>query len=161
MHYIHKYVRVTTRQDTTKQSKSWKTPSKLRAVPFTQTERKQHSPVLRASALHVSWASSLKLRRSHANVQKLKLIQQTWLQVHNVSLLYKDNLQMNCSANKTFKNLHRALCTQRCVHNMVRLYACRSCYDMHGIQNCIPWHDHAICKEISKKLHSYHLLWNL
>ena len=58
---------------------------------------------------------------------------------------------MNCSANKTFKNLHRALCTQRCVHNMVRLYACRSCYDMHGIQNCIPWHDHAICKEIKKK----------
>lgn len=24
-------------------------------------------------------------------------------------------------------------------------------YDMHGIQNCIPWHDHAMCKEISKK----------
>ena len=34
---------------------------------------------------------------------------------------------MNCSANKTFKNIHRALCIQRCVHNMVRLYACRSC----------------------------------
>ena len=68
-----------------------------------------------------------------------------------MSPLYKDILQVNCSANKkTFKNIHRALCIQmRAQHGSA--VCVQIMYDMHGIQNCIPWHDHAMCKEISKK----------
>ena len=63
-------------------------------------------------------------------------------------LLCKQNVQKHpsCTVHSKMRAQHgSAVCVQ-------------IMYDMHGVQNCIPWHDHAMCKEISQKLHSYHLM---
>ena len=56
-------------------------------------------------------------------------------------LLCKQNVQKHpsCTVHSKMRAQHgSAVCVQ-------------IMYDMHVIQNCIPWHDHAMCKEISKK----------
>ena len=161
MHYIHKYVYVCTCDNTTRHNKAKQKVERhlqssgqfLLRKPNVEFVHLYFEPLLCTSL------EPLLLRRKVAAFTRQCPKAETDSADMTASSQRVSSLQRQLANELLCKqNVHKhSSCT---VHSKMRAqHGSAVCVQiMHGIQNCIPWHDHAICKEISKKLHSYHLL---